>query len=100
MTKEMVDKLGVSRRSAKLISETEIRRARHAAYCNIGKQLGYTQKIFRSYFGRCPICAALDRKIFPIDEEVIPAQTHPNCRCATFIIPSSRIPPIGSDYLQ
>lgn len=90
LTKRIVDKIGIKESFAERIADTEIRRARHWAYCQIGKQLGYTKHIFRSYFGRCKICQALDGKIFPIETQVIPDMTHPHCNCSTFIIPSSK----------
>lgn len=80
-----VDKVGIHR--ARLLARTEVIRAHHSAnvqeYRNAGLVDVQVQAEFVSAGDSrvCPQCAALDGKIFSLDEIERLIPLHPNCRC-------------------
>jgi SPP1 gp7 family putative phage head morphogenesis protein len=81
---ERVDAIGITR--ARTLARTEVIRAHHAAniqeYRNAGVE-GVSVKAEWSTagFNVCPICSALQGKVFTLDEIEGMIPKHPNCRC-------------------
>lgn len=81
---ERVDAIGITR--ARTLARTEVIRAHHSAniqeYRNAGIE-GVSVKAEWSTagFNVCPICSALQGKVFTLDEIEGMIPRHPNCRC-------------------
>jgi SPP1 gp7 family putative phage head morphogenesis protein len=81
---ERVDAIGINR--ARTLARTEVIRAHHSAniqeYRNAGVE-GVSVKAEWSTagFNVCPICSALQGKVFTLDEIEGMIPRHPNCRC-------------------
>lgn len=90
--KDLVDHLAsvldMSARRAETIARTEMMRAYHKAtmqeYRNAGVAGVEIQAEFvTAGYNVCPICAALEGKVYTLDEAEDLIPVHPNCRCTT-----------------
>jgi SPP1 gp7 family putative phage head morphogenesis protein len=77
---------GVSRNNAERLMQTELARVQTEAQKQSYERNGYDQYEFVAEPTACPICQALDGKIFYV-KKMLPGENaspiHPNCRCST-----------------
>jgi SPP1 gp7 family putative phage head morphogenesis protein len=79
-----VDKIGLTR--ARVLARTEVIRAHHIAQINEYESLGATGVRVLAEWGTagvgvCPICRALEGRVFTLAEIRGMIPRHPNCRC-------------------
>lgn len=84
MSKEMAERIDVSRSRAITICRTETIRNYNQSAINRYKQNGITQWRWISATDErtCPVCVSLDGEIFDMGEPQPPGFSHPNCRCS------------------
>jgi len=77
---------GVSRNNAERLMQTELARVQTEAQKQSYERNGYDQYEFIAEPTACPICRALDGKVFDV-KKMLPGENaspiHPHCRCST-----------------
>lgn len=77
---------GVSRNNAERLMQTELARVQTEAQKQSYERNGYDQYEFIAEPTACPICQALDGKVFDV-KKMLPGENaspiHPHCRCST-----------------
>lgn len=77
---------GVSRNNAETLMQTELARVQTEAQKQSYDRNGYDQYIFIAEPTACPVCRALDGKVFDV-KKMMPgtnsAPMHPHCKCST-----------------
>lgn len=77
---------GVSRTNAERLMQTELARVQTEAQKQSYERNGYDQYEFIAEPTACPICQALDGKVFDV-KKMLPGENaspiHPHCRCST-----------------
>ncbi|GAH16467.1 unnamed protein product, partial [marine sediment metagenome] len=70
------------RRRTRTIARTETARAQNLGYAQGMEDIGVEKLEFSSSAGCCDECAALDGKVYKVNEAKGIIPVHPNCRCA------------------
>lgn len=77
---------GVSRNNAERLMQTELARVQTEAQKQSYERNGYDKYVFIAEPTACPVCQALDDKVFEVGK-MMPGTNaspmHPNCRCST-----------------
>lgn len=77
---------GVSRSNAERLMQTELARVQTEAQKQSYERNGYDEYVFIAEPTACPICRALDDKVFKVSK-MMPGENaspmHPHCRCST-----------------
>ena len=81
-SKILQEEFGVSRSNANRLARTELAHIETVAAQDRYKEYGITkwQVLVSEDEKTCPVCASMERAIFPIDSTP-PVPFHPNCRC-------------------
>lgn len=86
LAKHLQKRFGVSRNNAERLMQTELARVQTEAQKQSYERNGYDQYIFIAEPTACPICQALDDKVFDV-KKMMPGENaspiHPHCRCST-----------------
>lgn len=87
LARELRKKFRVSIANSERLMKTELARIQEAAFVDSMRQAGIEQYRYVAEPGACPVCAALNDKIFAVRDaqpglNIFPI--HPNCRCSTY----------------
>jgi len=101
VARRMSQVIGISRRRARTIARTEIVRAHHTGNITELKRLGIEGVGVRAEWVTagddrvCPDCAALEGRVFKIEQIEALIPLHPNCRCVAVPLVEGGTPPSG-----